>query len=534
MEIKRNLFSYIKPNIFPIFYLIFYFILFPKVKSTGEDIVFIQATTLKNGNLFIIEKNYTYIYINIYDKNWNEIVRIDIDNNIGGFLSKDEIIKFTEDNFDLIITVIKDKIYIFNNTGQNIYNNGRDLYGNYYNIIPIKKNESENTYTYAVASAQNDNLKLMFFIYNKNNQSNTLKHNITDIKFENQILQLQDTIFSCQLMSQLNKNESIVCFYQTNINSRSLLGVFYVNSKNFSITFQRNISLQNPIKFLKSVVNYEKNKSLICFGSDENMKSNCTIYSFENDTFSASKEYDIHCSWDYSLSKFYYIKETNEFLFYCADNEYVSLARFNKYFNDKGNNNTFKLSGYNNIQSLPILYFNNSGYYIISYSAQDHFKINKLDINININDNNDNIEISSTTKNHNSEVPLMTSSLNSLIINENLSYNINTVDISPTSTSYNLNFSTDEYSIEETPSNNKKNISSSITIDSIEILPSNSFIIKNSHYILNSTSIIIEGTVSSTHDIKEDTIDIEKKDLINKLDNIIDKIEIGKKKITPS
>jgi hypothetical protein len=276
---------------------------------------------------------------------------------------------------------------------------------------------------------------------------------------------------------------------------------------------------------LKSVVNYETNKSLICFGFDQNNKCNCTIYSFENDTFSAFKEYDIHCKQKYSLSKFYYINETNEFLFYCANKENISLAIFGKYFNDKGNNNTFILSGYNHIKSLSILYLNNSSYYII-YSMQNSYNITKIDININ--NNNDNIETSSTTKYHYSEIPLMKSSLNSLIINENLSDSINPVDISSTSTSDSLNFSTNENSIEEAQSNNPKNFSSSITIDSIEILPSNSFIINNSHYIINSTFIMPAGTLPSTIYINEDTIDIEKEDLINELDNIIDKIEIGK------
>jgi hypothetical protein len=259
MEIKRILFSYIKPNIFQIFYLIFCFILFPKVKSP-LDFSFSLATTLINGNIFIIGKNDKCIYINIYDQYLNKTVDNKyLDKNVDGdHLSRAEIVKFTEDDFDLIITAIKNKIYIFNNTGNNIYNNGEDLNGDYYNIIPIKKNESENTYTYAVAFVKGDNLKLKFFIYNRNNNSNTLKHNITDIKFENQNLQLQDNIFTCQLISQLNKNETIVCFYQTNINSSSLLGVFSVNTENFSITFQRNISLQKPIKFLKSVANYEK------------------------------------------------------------------------------------------------------------------------------------------------------------------------------------------------------------------------------------------------------------------------------------
>ena len=382
MEIKRIFFKHIKPNIFQIFYLIFYILLFPKVKANNINIEFIQTTTLINGSIFLLEKNQTHTYVNIYDQYWNKTDNIYIGNNIGAYLSKIEIVKFTEDNFDLIITVINDKIYIFNNTGKNvlIHNNIENFNGDYYNIIPIEKNENEKTYTYAIALSQSNNLKIKFFIYNYNNQSNTLKHNITYIKFENNRLQLQDSIFSCQLMSQPDKNETIVCFYQVNKEGNALLGAFSVDINNYSINFQTNISQQNPIKFLKSVVNYEKNKSLICFGSDQK-KCNCIIYSFENDSFSELKEYDIYCNLDYYLSKFYYIKETEEFLFYCADNDEISFIRFNKYFKDIEKNNTFKIFGYNNIKSLSILYLNNSKYYIISISSknnQNYLNIKKI------------------------------------------------------------------------------------------------------------------------------------------------------------
>ena len=528
MEIKRIFYIYIKPNIFQIFYLIFYILLFPIVKTTDSNIEFIQAATLINGNIFIIEKNNTHIYINIYDHCWNKNYSINICNSIGAHLSKNEIAKFTENNFDLLITVIKEKIYIFNNMGENVLinNNNENLYGDYYNIIPIEKNESEKTYTYAIAFALNNNLKLKFFVYNYNNQSNELKHNITNIEFENISSQLQDSIFSCQLMSHLDKNEIIVCFYQVNINSKALLGVFYVDTIDYSITFQRNISQENPIKFLKSVVNYEKNKALICFGSDQNKKCNCMIYSFENDSFSELKEYDIYCSLDYSLSKFYYVKETEEYLFYCADNEKVSLVRFDNNFNSKGKNNTFKFSGYNNIRSLSILYLNNSGYYIISNSENGPF--NKNNINIyNIN-NDDNIKIPSTNKDHNSEASFMIPSIYSSFIKESSSNSINPENISSTLTSYNPTIPTNKHSIENIPSNNPTNIFSFNTIYTTKILPSISYLNNNSQNVVHFSFITQVVTLPSTQYINEDTIDIKKEDLINELEKIIDKIERGK------
>ena len=521
MEIKRIFFKHIKPNIFQIFYLIFYILLFPKVKANNINIEFIQTTTLINGSIFLLEKNQTHTYVNIYDQYWNKTDNIYIGNNIGAYLSKIEIVKFTEDNFDLIITVINDKINIFNNTGKFVFihNNIENLNGDYYNIIPIEKNENEKTYTYAIALSQSNNLKIKFFIYNYNNQSNTLKHNITDIKFENRTIQLQDNIFSCQLMSQPDKNETIVCFYQVNKEGKALLGAFYVDINNYSITFQTNIFQQNSIKFLKSVVNYEKNKSLICFGSAQK-KCNCIIYSFENDSFSELKEYDIYCDLDYYLSKFYYIKETEEFLFYCADNDKISFLRFNKYFKDIEKNNTFKIFGNNNIKSLSILYLNNSKYYIISISSKNNQNyLNITKINNYIINKDDNIETSSINKDNNSPTSLMVSSLYSSINNEYSSYSIKPINIISTITSYSSTILTNKHSIEDMPSSNPTNIFSFNTTYHIN---------NNRHYITDSSFITPAVTLPSIQIIKEDTIDIKKEDLIKEIDKVINEIEIDK------
>ena len=154
MEIKKILFLFIKPNILRIFYLIFCFLLFSREQAYCSNIDFIKAIILKNGNIFAIE-NYG---IFIYDQYWNYTNYFPISYNINndGDLSKIEIAKFTEDNFDLIISIIIDKIYIFNNTGGILYNKSIEhssrpsdrldslsdfLSSEYYNIIPIKKNE---------------------------------------------------------------------------------------------------------------------------------------------------------------------------------------------------------------------------------------------------------------------------------------------------------------------------------------------------------------------------------------------------------
>ena len=102
-------------------------------------------------------------------------------------------------------------------------------------------------------------------------------------------------------LSNSIQNIAIVCFYYKNGNN--IIDRLFVNTKNFSITFQGKITTKEPIKFLKSKVNSKKNKSLICFGYSPEEKINCTIYSFENNSFSEFNDYEVYCEEKYYLSK---------------------------------------------------------------------------------------------------------------------------------------------------------------------------------------------------------------------------------------
>jgi hypothetical protein len=523
MEIKKELFSYFKPSIFSIFYLLFIFLLFPKVQTQESKIKFIQSTTLINGNILIIENN----EISIYDQYWNRTNHIQksIEINNKDDLLKIGISKFTEKNFDLIISVIKDEIIIFNNTGGILYNKTISSLesgnSNIFNIIPIERNDNE--YNYAIAQATSNRIQLQFFIFNNKYMSNILIN--TTIVNDSY---LKPETLSCNLMSNLsNSNENkkaIVCFYY---NYEYIFGRFFVDIKNFSITFQGNFTTNAPIMFLKSIANSEKNKSLICFGNYPYGKSNCTIYSFENDSFSEFIEYEVYCEWQYYLSKFEYIQQTNQFIFICAYYNKITLARFDKDFNYIGQYNHTEIKY---IEYFSILYLENSCNYIIFYYDETY---NKFNISIDLNDENNQCKMPTT--NHTSSI--MTSLYNSNLsesdsimtstYNSNLSDSINSDHITSILTDFIQSSSINTHSTEKYTSYITNVISSSPTIYTTYILSSQININNTSNYSYNTFPIISDETLPSTQNIKEDTIDIKKEELINELDKIIDEIELG-------
>lgn len=520
MEIKKILFLFIKPNILRIFYLIFCFLLFSREQTNSPNIHFIKAIKLKNGNILAIKKDGIFIY----DQYWNNTKKIskfyctfNEDD-----LSKIEIEKFTEENFDLIISIIIDAIYIFNNTGGILIEEFSQVqypfFGEYYNIIPIKKNESE--YNYAIAQVSTiGEIFLNFYIFNYYNNSNIFINSFKVID-----LKLEEKTLSCHLMSNLSdsiKNETIVCFYHKNWN---MLGRFFVEIKNYSITHQGNFTTKEQIKFLKSKVNSKKNKSLICFGYSRTQKSNCTIYSFENDSFSEFNEYEVYCGEKYYLSKIDYIQQTNQFLFYCSNTSEITLARFDKDFNYISQNDDTEILSATNINYFSLLNLGNSCNYTILYYNESYI-LNIISIYINDEDNK--CEVTNQFINSNTS-SMMASTDDSTFNNNSINNSINFDHTNSISINSSQISSINTHSIEEYPPYITNNIFSSTTMHTSYKLSSKINDYDTSNYTYYSSPTTSVGTLPSTQYIKEDTIDIKKEELTKELDKIIDKIDIGK------
>ena len=294
-----------------------------------------------------------------------------------------------------------------------------------------------------------------------------------------------------------NQNKTIVCFYY----HQKKVKRFFADINDFSIIYKDDLST-NGIKFLKSKVNYEKNKSLICFGF-ANSNINCTIYSIENDSFSEFIEYEVYCKEDRYCSKFEYIQQIDLFLFYCSDHQKITLAAFDNDFKYISQNNNTNILSENNIKNFAILYLANSNNYILIYEING-FQIKNL--SIYINNENKTSEIETT-------IHSIYSHVSSTIIS---TYNPNIEIISNSQISSLNTHSTEEYT-------------SSIEIDNTNLLTSNIQKTSIIDYISYSLPITSNEISPSTQNIiEEKKIDIKKENLIDELDSIIDGIDKGK------
>ena len=165
-------------------------------------------------------------------------------------------------------------------------------------------------------------------------------------------------------MRQNTTDDIIVCFIS--LNSPRYITNFFVNPFNYEILNSTNSTyvqytnnIDNAVKGIKSLINFDKTKSLICFYVYPE-SSYYLIYSIENNNFSHIEMIPFQCRGEYYNIKFSYMRETNQFLFYCVkEDSNVYLASFDDNFNYLNNytfNDTPSLGGLSIIYSY---YFSN-------------------------------------------------------------------------------------------------------------------------------------------------------------------------------
>ena len=380
---KNKWFLYLKNNLFInfcfSFNILIIFSFFKEYKNENQILKFPLSITLLNGNIFVIYEE----GIKIYDSklnNSNTILNFSDGEKINdkAIHSKIAISRFSEDNYGYIISVISNKLYIFDCEGNKLFKNEISLNGNYYSIVPIKEENKEFTYMIGFIDSGN---KVNYYFYKYDNNSNI---NEQLYYYNSNNYQTEDNIFSCQLMNYLD--DIIVCFVQNTISDKKAINYFFIEPNNYNIsnTIESNhFQLQSNIKNLKSVVSSDKKQCLICF-NDANGNTYYLIYSINNNSFSQSNLYSFICRGVYEGINFYYMRETEEFLFFCINNnKEINLALFDKNLNHKQNyinyNNDID-GGFSIIYSYEL-----KDYYLMSCCMQDSHNYIQFSPNIAIN-----------------------------------------------------------------------------------------------------------------------------------------------------
>jgi hypothetical protein len=380
---KKRKYIIVSMNIIPclFFKLLIFFTLIKHYLNV--NLYFPRSISLVSGNIFVIHQDGIDVYdpsmknlvLNVFNFTGND--KIDENN-----LSKTTILRFDDDDNGIIICLIINKIYIFNPEGTLLYIEQNTIINNKLNSIlftltPIKRNA--NYFTYLISFYSELKLSQLFFEYDNNTLTNTLKkeQNYTNPTILGDTYYINENGVTCQLMISRN-GDIIICFYTAKRDNHKISYIL-INPQTYEISPANNIYIDvNNYNYrgMKSITSNDKKKCLICLYFSDRLGC-CTIYTIENDSFTELKCYGSICSSkDYCLS-LGYIKETNKFFLSCVNYESeIGIVFFDDNFNNHSETQQISISNGYELFSASIIYSaENNDYYIVSDLKYDDINI---------------------------------------------------------------------------------------------------------------------------------------------------------------
>ena len=357
------------------------------------------SITLVSDNILLIQKT----GIDIYDKSLNKL------NQIIEFSGEDKI---TEENFsriaikynnEYILSVINDKMFIFNNEGYLLYkseekiNSNQTIYSYSLTFIHV----TNNTCDYVIGYFDEDcflNLYLYRYDIEINNitllskcKQNSYLHQITE-SYETGTIEFtyKQKLLSCEYMySNLFSNDYnlLICFFNSDANvgivayniieyKNNEIVQFLGLHKDYIYILTQNIDNNKNITSIKSELNNHRNMAIVWWNFKDNNQTRYFIYDLEytlfksNWKFNFNKEYlyswkllntCINTEYEERINIFPY---KDQFAFSCIiEDENIQILLYNKtnLMNDSYIINTFC----ENNNELSKLYFNDNKNYLI-------------------------------------------------------------------------------------------------------------------------------------------------------------------------
>ena len=202
--------------------ILYFFILFILIKLSKSSISFNfpYSLTLSNGNIFVIHQKGVTICDNLLNSILLNVITFSEDEEIK---TEDSLSKITTAfQYGYIISLINDKVYIFDQYGASIFNDteivlkGQET-AEYYTIAPIKKDNSY--YHYVIGYIHDKKIYLLYYKYYFYGKSNTCtSYLIKNHDYCNDYgtpLNSYDIInkgLSCQYMEDDRHYKPLVCF----------------------------------------------------------------------------------------------------------------------------------------------------------------------------------------------------------------------------------------------------------------------------------------------------------------------------------
>ena len=366
-------------------YLFVLLSIFILVKSK-ISLVYPHGVNLNSGAILIIHK----FGITIYNSDITSIIKeIEIFKEDELIEEEGDLSKITLEIFNgYIFSIIKDKIYIFNEqNGDLMYNSSKIINktkdAEYYTLAPV--NITNNTkYSYIIGYADTNNLlNLFYYEYDSQLQENQLITSKTQFKYEDKYA-VNNRGLSCLYMKPISYNynsniyEALVCFFSITLNKIPyLITSFYVINKNNISKHNKytsdQFSYKNNIKNItniKSSANKDKTRSLVCF-YDNTKEGNtycikyCLSYQYDN-FYGLVRFISTPCRNEIYAIDVRFFSQKNDIIFSCVGNEGILQAAI---FDRNLNNPSSSIKNFYSCQSIfgfSLIYNNNGSYNIIS------------------------------------------------------------------------------------------------------------------------------------------------------------------------
>ena len=380
------------------YYIIISFQLINKINSYVH-FKYPYGITLTNQNVFIVHQ----LGIDIIDAQFTKIIK-----NVLTF-SEEEKIK-TENELSkieikykdgYILTLINDKIYIFNNTGDFLNKSDdkitEDESIEYYALVPIEKMYTGIFYFLIGFFDTNNYLNLNYYKYIIGNNTFIKIQQKIDNGFYNNNYQFKSKGLSCEYMyitTIYPVQKLLSCFFIFQSSGYQYLSVgYYLINNNQEITNYNNLNnpilTVNNVLFIKSSINLFNDLSLVAF-YDKNEDNEYKMYSIKfniNDqSFTNKFSYAKKCRDKIYGLKVNYISKTDEITLSCIDYDgSVQVDLFNSDLIPSNNASTKQFLSCENIFGHSVLYLNDPRkYYILSDVECDNntYLLQEFDNNI--------------------------------------------------------------------------------------------------------------------------------------------------------
>ena len=293
--------------------------------------IYPNCLLLQNGKLFITYINGTFLYDTELQTKYKDHIYFNktIDEQNINLVSKNTIITQFSNN-GIIICLVENAIYFFTNEGDFILMDflpdlGFEYSKTYINLLTYKK--EDNFYYYIIAfikDNKNNYRKELYILYYKvNNLNNELIHQEIFIPFYFDFpeIYIYENYLGCGIMKSENKGDVLTCCFKAKEKDFIIIQSF-TNEGNFEQIGEDIYSrIESPSgKYIRSITSENGKQLLTCY-RENNVAGYCLVYDIDQNKIIKNNPLIKECSDNYIKFKLFYINQTHEYLFVCANNQ---------------------------------------------------------------------------------------------------------------------------------------------------------------------------------------------------------------------